>query len=167
MTKRELYELAATRLSDEQDYDFTFLVSDQTDDTQLPLTWAAAHMLSPPRCYLASVATEADLQQMNALLKDNTNRAWTGTQKDNLSAFYDRLDEEKRMEKWFGFDGTMVSSTNYNVWNLGQPQKWTSDDSRDILSALAVVDGGLTTLSPRESLDGAFYECCDVFAFEK
>lgn len=165
MTKRELYELAATRLSDQQGRDLTFLVTDQMDNDKLTLTWAEAHMLSPPRCYLASVATNADLTKMNALMSTNT-RAWTGSKKNNLSAFYDRLDEDKRMEKWFGFDGKMLPPTNYDVWNTGQPQKWTSDDSRDILSVLAVMDGGLTTLSPNESLDGAFYQCCAVFAFE-
>ena len=181
LSKVDLYQLAATRLTiNQQDRDLTHLVA-QADADALPLTWATAHMLSPPRCHLAPVVGDADLQRMHMLLMiqqandiietgttELSARAWTGVYKETKAAYYDRLaDAAVRREKWTNFAaGTTMPADLTSVWNAGQPKKYISQDTTDIMNALAVVDGGLTTLSPRESLDGAFYQCCALFAFE-
>ena len=180
--------MAATRLSVRQEQDYTHLVDNVDDLDALPLTLRQAHLLSPPRCHLAPLDDPAQLARYNALMAtqaaslpddgssanvapllttSTAQTAWTGMYKEISAAYNDRLSDSKvRRGKWTSFAGQLLPSTDTTLWNAGQPSKVVSSDTADILHVLGVVNGKLTALSPTESLDGAFYQCCAVYAFE-
>lgn len=159
LTKQELYELGAARLAlAEQEVTGSL----QTDT--LTLTLEQAHALSPPRCHLAPVEHSVDLMRLHNL-GDLT--GWTGVYKADKDAFDDRQQGlAVRREYWENLDGTALVDLAGSIWNPNQPGMWTSTSTLDIQNAVIFANGGLSTQSPLESLDGAFYQCCSLYAYE-
>ena len=161
LSKQELYELGANRLALEEGKELPPL--DTTSNPTLSL--AEAHALSPPRCHLAPIEEETDLMRLAAL--GISGPAWTGVYKDLQAAYNDGADELRfRREGWVNLDGTYLMDSTSAFWNTNQPSKNISTNTQAVRNAATLVNGKLKSQSPADSLDGAFYQCCSMYAFE-